>query len=649
MDLASRPPHQVAEPAITRNERALLRCRLLRRLEESGDYEEAREVMEELWPRMGERPFVEGLAEEVAAEVLQQVGVLTSSLGSAKQIEGAQETAKNLISESVEIFRRLGAHEKVLEARADLAVCYWREGAFDEARLLLQEVLTRLGESDVELAAVVLLRSAMVERTAQRINEALQIYLQASPLFERIENHTLRGKFHGSFALVLRNLGTAENRPDYIDRALIEYSAASYHFEQAGHERYCARVENNLGYLFSTIGRFAEAHEHVRRARRLFVRLKDPGSIAQVDDTSARVLLAEGRAAEAEEVARAAVRTLEKGGEQALLAEALTTHGVALARTGIYDDARLALQRAVLVAERAGDREGAGQAALTIIEELSEQTAPDELCAVYRRAAFLLAKSQHPSVPGRLVACAARVMERLASPATAAASRTPAQGFEGYSFPSGWEKFSFRAEVSRYESFLIERALRDAQGVVTRASQLLGFKHYQSLLTLLNKRHNNLTPARSPIYPRKRSIVRVAAPSSAPQARAPRRKRAVKILHAEDNPIVADALRETLESEGWRVETCPEGTSALVRIEGEEHFDLLLFDYDMPGVNGVELTRRTRTLAHRRSIPVVMLSAHDCETEAMGAGVDVFLRKPEAVQDVVETVARLVGEGTRKP
>ncbi|HEV2705747.1 MAG TPA: response regulator [Pyrinomonadaceae bacterium] len=622
------------------DERALLRCRLVRRLEERGDYEEASAVLGELWPRVGERPAVEGLADEVAAEVLQQAGVLTSSLGSAKQIEWAQETAKNLLSESVEIFQRLGAREKALEAHADLALCYWRNGSFDEARHLLRRVLNCLGESNVELAAAVLLRSAMVERTAKRIKEALQIHLQASPLFERIDNHTLRGKFHGSFALVLRDLGTAENRPDYIDRALIEYSAASYHFEQAGHERYCARVENNLGYLFSTIGKFAKAHEHVRRARALFVRLKDEGSIAQVDDTAARVLLAEGRAAEAEEVARAAVRTLEKGGEQALLAEVLTTHGVALARTCNYEDARLALQRAVLVAERAGDREGAGQAALTIIEELCEQTTPDELGAVYRRATFLLSQSQHPSVPGRLVACAGRVLERLAS--SVAPSRAPARSFEDFRLPSGWDKFSFRAEVNRYESFLIERALRDSQGVVTRASQLLGFNHYQSLLTLLQKRHNSLTPVRSPIYPRKRSIVRVSA-------RAPRGKSAVTILHAEDNPIIADALRETFESEGWRVETCAEGTSALARIEGEAHFDLLLFDYDMPGLDGLELTRRVRALAHRSSIPVVMLSAHDCETEALRAGVNLFLRKPEAVQELVETVARLIGERARKP
>ena len=48
---------------------------------------------------------------------------------------------------------------------------------------------------------------------------------------------------------VLRSLGTSENREEYIDRALVEYAAASYHFEQAGHNRFQARVENNVGFF----------------------------------------------------------------------------------------------------------------------------------------------------------------------------------------------------------------------------------------------------------------------------------------------------------------------------------------------------------------------------------------------------------------
>src|SRR5204863_2715953 len=110
------------------------------------------------------------------------------------------------------------------------------------------------------------------------------------------EEHIMRSIWKG--------LAAPENREDYLDRALMEYTAASFHFELAGNTRFLARVENNLGYLFFTIGKYAEAHKHLDRARRLFFALSDMSMISQVDDTRARTLLAEGRVAEAERVAR---------------------------------------------------------------------------------------------------------------------------------------------------------------------------------------------------------------------------------------------------------------------------------------------------------------------------------------------------------
>lgn len=411
MNLATQLIQQIDNPTLSNDERAQLRCQLAKELEEAGDYETARHAMGELWQRVNERPKVDGLDKHAAAEVLLRAGILSGWIGSAHQIEGAQETAKDLISESVTIFEALRETEKVADARIDLAICYWREGSFDEARVTLQEVLSQLVSENREQKARALLNWAIVERATARHNDALRILTEAAPLFETISNHTLKGNFHNTFALVLRNLGATERRKDYIDRALIEYAAASFHFEQAGHTRYRARVENNLGFLFSTAGKFTEAREHLGRARRLFVSLKDKGSVAQVDDTRARAFLAEGRSVEAEKVARAAVRTLEAGDEQALLAEALTTQGTALARCGHRQQAQSQLQRAVEVASQAGDNEGAGVAALTLIEELGKSLGVEEMRATYERADQLLEHSQHPGILARLRLCARRVLE----------------------------------------------------------------------------------------------------------------------------------------------------------------------------------------------------------------------------------------------
>ena len=72
-------------------------------------------------------------------------------------------------------------------------------------------------------------------------------------------------------------------------------------------------------------------------------------------------------------------------------------------------------------------------------------------------------------------------------------------------------------------------------------------------------------------------------------------------------------------------------------------YTLLIFDNRLPGVSGLELARRARLLVHRRSTPVVIISASEVRAEALHAGADVFLRKPEDIALLVGTVKSLVG------
>ena len=491
MQLAKTILHELDNPYLTVTERARLRCRLARHLEQAGDYEAASEAMAELWQGVGARPVLEGLDDETKAHVLQRVGALTGWLGSASQIEGSQEMAKDLISESVRMFEELGNRSKVGEARSGLALCYWRAGAFDEARVILQEALGELDEGDIEQRAIALHRTALVETSSKRLSEALRIYNEAAPLFAQMTDHSLAAHFHDGLANVLNQLSSVEHRKDYVDRALIEYTAASFHFEQAGHERYQACVENNLGFLFSTLGRFEDAHEHLDRAQMLMTRLKDNVHLAQVDETRARVLLAEGRTVEAEKTARAAVRTLEKGDEFSLLAEALTTHGIALARLDYLDQARSTLERAINVAAQAGDFESAGVAALTLIEQLDTNLSNEDVSATIDHAGVLLEKTQDIATLRRLAKCALRTLFLTHA--------VPA--------PPDWTNFSFRQAVHRYEAHLIKLVLKETAGKVTPAARLLGFNHHQSLIALLNSRHSDLLQTRSAVRKRRQHLM----------------------------------------------------------------------------------------------------------------------------------------------
>jgi tetratricopeptide (TPR) repeat protein len=478
-------------------QRAELSCRIAKQFEKTGQYESAREALIEFWPAPDQEPKLEGLEDAIRADILLRVGALAGWLGQTNQMVSGQETAKNFITQSLDIFERIGRSEKAAEARGDLALCYWREGFYDEARIHLASALGELEDQNHELKAILLIRAGIVEVWAQRLNEALRFYDQAIPFVEQSQDHALKGSFHFEYGLVLRRLSAPENREDYLDRALIEYAASGFHYEQAGNVHALARVELNLGYLFYTIQRYKEAHRHLDNARHLFLKLKDRGTAAQVDDTRARTLLAEGHIVEAERIARNAVRVFEKGDQQALLAEALITQGVALARLGNDLRARALLERAIEVAQTTGDLEGAGRAKLSIIEELEEKIPANELVSIYQSAIKLLRGSQDPSTGKRLIACAESLFDTLAR-------------LERKDQPTeerNWEGFSIKRHVRDGERTVIEQALRDAGGSVTKAAHLLGFKHHQSLISLINTRHKELLTSRSIVRRRRRHLL----------------------------------------------------------------------------------------------------------------------------------------------
>lgn len=120
------------------------------------------------------------------------------------------------------------------------------------------------------------------------------------------------------------------------------------------------------------------------------------------------------------------------------------------------------------------------------------------------------------------------------------------------------------------------------------------------------------------------------------------------ILFVEDNQLVQNVVRDTLELEGWQVDVCGDGVTALRKIESSAHYDLILTDNDLPGISGLELIECARKLTHRQGTPVIMLSASQQQAEASLAGANEFLRKPEDINLIVETIKRLFAPFHRK-
>ena len=92
------------------------------------------------------------------------------------------------------------------------------------------------------------------------------------------------------------------------------------------------------------------------------------------------------------------------------------------------------------------------------------------------------------------------------------------------------------------------------------------------------------------------------------------------------------------------METLSDGALALEEICGNTHYDLLLVDYDLPGLNGLELVQQTRVMVHRRYLPIVMMSGTLDEPAARQAAADAFLHKPQDIGNLVQTITRLLRE-----
>jgi len=428
-------------PNLSVNDRVERCCEATRELENRGEYEEAQKLLRDYWPRIGEAPKIADLEESTAAELLLRAGVLTGIIGAQRQIPDAQEIAKDLITQSQSIFESHQAIKKIAEARSELAYCYWRTNELEESRDCLKEAISLL-TIDSELKAKVLLRLSLVEHSMERDQKAFKMLTKYAPLFSRLNNHTLRGTYHVTFGNRLENLAELQKRSDYIDRALIEYAAASYHFEIAEHRPYLANVENNLGYLYFKIGRFDEASEHLDRARRVFKSVKDARAAAQVDETRARILLSQGRMVEAERVIRSAVRVQEKSGNADLLTEALITYGRVLARSKSYAASLGAFRRAIELADNASLADRAAEAIVAAFRELGDH---------------LVISERGQLLSGRGV---------------------------------GQDKLALEHDVIKF-------ALEQTNGKVTPAAQLAGMSH-QAFTYALRTRHKDLQDKRKP-------------------------------------------------------------------------------------------------------------------------------------------------------
>src|SRR4051795_10000486 len=135
----------------------------------------------------------------------------------------------------------------------------------------------------------------------------------------------------------------------------------------------------------------------------------------------------------------------------------------------------------------------------------------------------------------------------------------------------------------------------------------------------------------SAVHDRARSVERAPAMSA-------------RIMIVEDEEPLMLLLRYNLESEGYEVETAGRGDDAEIKLK-ESPPDLLVLDWMLPGMSGIELCRRLRARPATERLPIIMLTARGEENErvrGLATGADDYIVKPFSVPELIARIGALM-------
>ncbi len=117
----------------------------------------------------------------------------------------------------------------------------------------------------------------------------------------------------------------------------------------------------------------------------------------------------------------------------------------------------------------------------------------------------------------------------------------------------------------------------------------------------------------------------------------------MKILIAEDEPLILQTLELKLKKEGYEVIGCVDGLDALQKIDSEQP-DLIITDIMMPYMSGLEVVRKVKQDPGLKNIPVIVLSTMGQENiveEAFELGADDYLKKPFSLSELSIRIKKL--------
>lgn len=113
---------------------------------------------------------------------------------------------------------------------------------------------------------------------------------------------------------------------------------------------------------------------------------------------------------------------------------------------------------------------------------------------------------------------------------------------------------------------------------------------------------------------------------------------------ADDDPAICMLIRTVLKRGPYEITMCPDAESAVLTLERDGPFDMIICDFMLPGLSGLDLIERIRASEKSRSTPILMISGHAAmvRDRAKQAGANLFLNKPFTITELRNAVATLL-------
>ena len=118
-----------------------------------------------------------------------------------------------------------------------------------------------------------------------------------------------------------------------------------------------------------------------------------------------------------------------------------------------------------------------------------------------------------------------------------------------------------------------------------------------------------------------------------------------RVLVADDDADMRTLIATVLRGGAYDVVQCEDAESALVRAKDEKKYDIIICDFMLPGMSGLELIQRLRGSPQTREVPILMISAHTnygMGDRAKAAGANGFLNKPFTLSQLRSALATML-------